>query len=200
MNAEDTKKQKEIEKYRVIRERAKDRAKVPKAELLEELYYAAIELLAVADTRADSQLPEPCNDPKIYSARMQDAWDDLRCIVKDIRIYDQIIEPRKGSEAVKHWRRHRFYTSSEDYRPIKWPPPGPYWCSGETDDAFILIAYIPQNVKLEDYWPEAERAEFTDEDEIIFSDRFAKPDWWPPPQGPPSRRRGRSEHDTKRMA
>lgn len=29
-----------------------------------------------------------------------------------------------------------------DYRPIKWPIKYPYWCSGENDKDFILIAYV----------------------------------------------------------
>jgi len=80
------------------------------------------------------------------------------------------------------WRRYRFYTRSEDYRPVKWPPPGPYWCSGYSEDdqgeAAVLIAYITKGVKLRDYWPEAESAEFTEASGIIFTDRFPCPEWW----------------------
>jgi len=38
----------------------------------------AEELLEVADLRGDSELPHPSNDPKLWSARMQTAWDELR--------------------------------------------------------------------------------------------------------------------------
>ena len=39
----------------------------------------------------------------------------------------------------------RFYIKKSDcgndYRPVKWPIKYPYWCSGESDDSFILVAY-----------------------------------------------------------
>jgi hypothetical protein len=36
------------------------------------------ELVEVADLRGDSDLPHPSNDPKLWTARMQDAWDNTR--------------------------------------------------------------------------------------------------------------------------
>jgi hypothetical protein len=39
---------------------------------------AVAELLEVADLRGDAELPHPCDDPKLWTARMQDAWDHLR--------------------------------------------------------------------------------------------------------------------------
>lgn len=39
----------------------------------------------------------------------------------------------------------RFYIKKSDcgndYRPVKWPIKYPYWCSGESDDSFILVVY-----------------------------------------------------------
>lgn len=76
------------------------------------------------------------------------------------------------------WRRYRFHANLDDPRPVKFPPPGPWWCSGQGDDYAIVIAYLPRNAKLKQFWPEASEVEFTDEDEITFTDRFPKPDWW----------------------
>ena len=39
---------------------------------------AARELLEVADLRDDTTLPHPADDPKLWTARMQSAWDDIR--------------------------------------------------------------------------------------------------------------------------
>lgn len=39
---------------------------------------AVEELLTVAALRGDDQLPHPCDDPILWTARMQEAWDDLR--------------------------------------------------------------------------------------------------------------------------
>ena len=75
------------------------------------------------------------------------------------------------------WFRYRFKTRSEDYRPVLWPPPGPYWCSGEGDDYWILIAWFPAQFQISDYWPEAEDLESTEEGPPIYTDRFPKPDW-----------------------
>lgn len=38
---------------------------------------AAKELNEVAELRGDNQLPHPADDPKTWTARMQDAWNDL---------------------------------------------------------------------------------------------------------------------------
>ena len=78
------------------------------------------------------------------------------------------------------WKRFRFRAALPDYRPVKWPPLGPYWCSGEGDDYSIIIAYLPANREkdLREFWPEAASIEFTEETEISYSDRFPKPGWW----------------------
>lgn len=38
---------------------------------------AAEELLEVAELRGDNDLPHPADDPKLWTARMQDAWGEL---------------------------------------------------------------------------------------------------------------------------
>jgi hypothetical protein len=60
----------------VMKERDEARAEV------ERLREAATELLEVADLRGDSDLPHPADDPIDWTARMQDAWDDLRTALK----------------------------------------------------------------------------------------------------------------------
>lgn len=67
-----------------------------------------------------------------------------------------------------------------DYRPIKWPIKYPYWCTGENSGSFILIAYVDNMDELYELWPEAEQIEWAEENEIFFSDRFPKPDWYKP--------------------
>jgi len=55
--------------------RAEHNVKITKADALCE---AAQELVEVADLRGDADLPHPSNDPKLWTARMQTAWDDIR--------------------------------------------------------------------------------------------------------------------------
>jgi hypothetical protein len=69
----------------VTRERDEARAEV------ERLREAATELLEVADLRGDSVLPYPEDDPIDWTARMQDAWDGLRAVLK----------PADGGEGVQ---------------------------------------------------------------------------------------------------
>lgn len=42
--------------------------------------------------------------------------------------------------------RARFFVNKEecegDYRPLEWPIQYPYWCTGENDSYFVLVAYI----------------------------------------------------------
>lgn len=44
---------------------------------------AAEELLKVAELRGDNELPHPANDPKLWTARMQQAWIDLEEALKN---------------------------------------------------------------------------------------------------------------------
>jgi len=46
-----------------------------------ELEGAAEELLEVADLRGETELPHPSDDPVLWSARMQTAWDELRSLL-----------------------------------------------------------------------------------------------------------------------
>lgn len=77
------------------------------------------------------------------------------------------------------WFRVRFFTSKEDYRPVKFPPPGPYWCTGYGAYGAVIIAYIKQEEEILEYWPEATYISSNWEKvEVIFCDRFQRPVWW----------------------
>jgi len=76
------------------------------------------------------------------------------------------------------WLRCRFKAAADDYRPMKFPPPGPYWCSGQNDDSSTLIAYVRTEDQIIEHWPEAEDIEVTEQEEIVFTDRFPKPTWF----------------------
>lgn len=77
--------------------------------------------------------------------------------------------------------RARFKADPGDYRPVKWPAPGPFWCSGSAGDGSysIVIAYAKDEDQIREYWPEARDIDAEEKDKIIFTDRFARPDWWP---------------------
>jgi hypothetical protein len=65
-------------------------------------------------------------------------------------------------------------------RPVRFPPPGPWWCSGfEAFDAYaIVIAYLRPEDSVTDWWPEASHIDSEPCDRIIFTDRFPRPDWY----------------------
>lgn len=79
----------------------------------------------------------------------------------------------------KKWLRVRFHANESDYRSVKWPPPGPYWCSGVGEGYSIVVAFVHTEDQIKEFWPEATNIDVMSEEEIKFSDRFAKPDWWP---------------------
>ena len=78
--------------------------------------------------------------------------------------------------------RVRFKADKDDYRPVIWPPLGPYWCSGFGHNYNIVVAYFPEgtvNEEIEKYWPEVEDLDTMEERvDIEYSDRFAEPEWW----------------------
>lgn len=80
-----------------------------------------------------------------------------------------------------NWKRYRFETREEDYRPVLFNPSYPWWCSGYSGDGEIAIicAYLPEGVNLKEYWPDAAYIQKWDED-ITFTDRFPKPDYYIP--------------------
>lgn len=77
--------------------------------------------------------------------------------------------------------RARFHADHDDWRPVKWPPPGPCWCSGYAGDESysIVIAFVKDENQVREFWPEASEIDATPADEIKFYDRFPRPDWWP---------------------
>ena len=78
------------------------------------------------------------------------------------------------------WIRYRFHAYEADYRPVKFPPPGPYWCSGYGDGYAILIAWLPESANLLEWWPEAAEVDETAEGPPEYTSRFPKPDWYEP--------------------
>lgn len=78
--------------------------------------------------------------------------------------------------------RARFYIKFDDcdndYRPVKWPIKHPYWCTGETDDSFTIVAYADDVEEIRELWPEACNIETENVDRIEFTGRFPKPEWY----------------------
>lgn len=76
--------------------------------------------------------------------------------------------------------RARFHANYDDYRPVKWPPPGPYWCTGFAGDESysIVVAYVEKVSQIKKFWPEASNLDLQHDVEIVFTDRFEEPDWW----------------------
>lgn len=78
----------------------------------------------------------------------------------------------------KHFRRYRFKTYADDFRPIVFNPSFPWWCSGYGDGYAVIIAFLPRDEPLSKYWDDAFDVEFTEEKEITFSPRFPQPKWF----------------------
>lgn len=81
------------------------------------------------------------------------------------------------------WKRYRFYTYAvDDYRPLIFNPKYPWWCSGHGEDEkgenSVIIAYLPENENLLEYWDDAYNIDVDDCEEIEFSSRFPKPEYF----------------------
>ena len=76
------------------------------------------------------------------------------------------------------WLRCRFHANEEDFRPVKFPPPGPYWCTGYGDGFSVIVAYVRKEEQVTEFWPEANTLEVDERDEITYTDRFPKPEWY----------------------
>lgn len=76
------------------------------------------------------------------------------------------------------WLRCRFQANEDDFRPVKFPPPGPYWCTGYGDGHSIVVAYVRTEEQVTEFWPEAKNIDVDERDEITYTDRFPKPEWY----------------------
>lgn len=78
--------------------------------------------------------------------------------------------------------RYRFKTKAvDDYRPlidmkdIKMP----WWCTGlAADNSYaVIVCYLPKSEDLFKYWDDAYNIDFEEVAEIVYTDRFQKPEW-----------------------
>lgn len=76
------------------------------------------------------------------------------------------------------WLRHRFKANASDPRPVAFPPPGPYWVSGYGEDYSIVVAFLPSDVDVVAYWPEARDIDSEEKARLEFTSRFPEPTWW----------------------
>ena len=75
--------------------------------------------------------------------------------------------------------RVRFHANGDDPRPVKVPPPGPYWITGEGDGFSTVVAYVNSEEEIRKYWPEVgELTVFARDVKPVFSARFPRPEWW----------------------
>lgn len=78
------------------------------------------------------------------------------------------------------WIRFRFKANLEDSRPVIFPPPGPWWETGLDEHHSTVVAYFPemQSHKLKKYWPEAQDIQQEVHEEVTYTTRFQKPEWF----------------------
>lgn len=75
--------------------------------------------------------------------------------------------------------RSRFKANYPDFRPVKYPYPHPWWCTGTAGDEShsTLVAYADNEDQIKEFWPEAEDIESEERDEYTFTSRFPRPVW-----------------------
>jgi len=88
--------------------------------------------------------------------------------------------PNRGTQEEEKWIRARFNANYDDSRPVKWPPPGPFWESGfAADESYsVVVAYVKEESQIAEFWPEANKITTEENVALVFTDRFPEPDWW----------------------
>lgn len=77
------------------------------------------------------------------------------------------------------WYRYRFITKAiDDYRPLVFNPAYPWWCTGYGDCYVTIVAWLPSTEDLLKYWDDADDVDYTEHNEIVFNDRFPKPEYY----------------------
>lgn len=78
-----------------------------------------------------------------------------------------------------------------DNRPIKWPIKYPYWCYGESETTFNMLAYADSAAEMRKLWPESINLEIEEVDKVEFTEEFPCPAWYIEPE-----RHGKVSKDT----
>ena len=84
------------------------------------------------------------------------------------------------------WIRFEFLTKGYESRPVKTPPPGPWWEVGHGLRFVDVVAYIPlrnstpeaAEALLREYWPDVEIIDSQVRDRIRFNSQYSCPSWW----------------------
>lgn len=93
---------------------------------------------------------------------------------KKLNVYDKSFDAEPT-----RWKRYRFYTKHlDDFRPLIFNQKYPWWCSATGDNYAVIVAYLPYDEELTKYWDDAHKIHVTGEDEIVFSGRFPRPDYF----------------------
>lgn len=76
------------------------------------------------------------------------------------------------------WTKYLFSIKDTGWRSVSFPPPGPYWLLPTGDGKTNIMIYLPENIPLRDYWPEADVIESIEGVEIEFTEQYPRPSWW----------------------
>jgi hypothetical protein len=77
------------------------------------------------------------------------------------------------------WTRYRFKTNAvKDSRPLVFNNKFPFWITGESDKDVTIVAFLPKTENLSIYWNDAFEIQSSEHEEIYFTERFNKPDYF----------------------
>ena len=141
----------------------------------QELYEAAQELLEVAELRGDNVLPHPCDDAKLWTARMQDAWDELECAVGHAvpeltSPWQSIATAPKDGREIQCWR-----DDVGEVFTMRWTSLMRELTDSQIEEYFP--EYTEEQLEREAWWTDASGGEWIEGDEI--------PTHWAPLADPP---------------
>jgi hypothetical protein len=66
------------------------------------------------------------------------------------------------------WKRYTFKTKHEDWRPAIFDERYPSYNTGEGNDYYTMVAWLPENEDLLKYWDDAYDIDYDVHDKIVF--------------------------------
>jgi hypothetical protein len=75
--------------------------------------------------------------------------------------------------------RAKFKTSPEDFHPVTFNHPHPFWRVGFMHDgSSVIIAYADDREQILDFWPDADEIDAEQAQSYCFNKRFPRPTWF----------------------
>ena len=119
-----------------------------------------------------------------------DTWKVLFAVIDSLEDIVTVVNWSfllKGIYSNKHpdeitWKMCNFIVKDTlDHHPEVTPPAGPYWFRKHLTSGTMVVAFIPDDQCVQDYWPAVQEEDIIEmkTGPLVFSSMYPKPSWWP---------------------